>query len=105
MRERGKEAAPEEVLLDLDATDDSAHGEQEGASYHGYYGTRMYHPLLVFDGRTNQPVTAVLRAGNTHTSRGALAVLKRVVGRRREAWPSVKVEIRVLEQLGRGLAQ
>ncbi len=94
VRERGKDAAPEEVLLDFDATDDPAHGEQEGAFYHGYYRTRMYHPLLVFDGRTNQLITAVLRAGNTHASRGALAVLKRIVGRLREAWPGVKIEIR-----------
>ncbi len=94
VRERGKDAAPKEVLLDFDATDDPAHGEQEGAFYHGYYGTRMYHPLLVFDGRTNQLITAVLRAGNTHASRGALAILKRIVGRLREAWPGVKIDIR-----------
>lgn len=94
VRERGKDAAPEEVLLDFDATADPAHGQQEGSAYHGYYRTRMYHPLLVFDGRTNQLITAVLRAGNTHASRGALSVLKRIVGRLREAWPGVKVEIR-----------
>lgn len=95
VRERGKDAAPEEALLDFDATADPAHGEQEGAFYHGYYGTRMYHPLVVFDGRTNQLITAVLRAGNTHASRGALAILKRIVGRLREAWGrGVKIEIR-----------
>jgi hypothetical protein len=94
VRERGKDAVPEEVLLDFDATADPAHGEQEGTFYHGYYGTRMYHPLLVFDGHTNQLITAVLRAGNTHASRGALAILKRIVGRLREAWPGVKIEIR-----------
>jgi hypothetical protein len=94
VRERGKDAAPEEVLLDFDATDDPAHGEQEGAFYHGYYRTRIYHPLVVFDGQTNQLITAVLRAGNTHAGRGALSVLKRIVGRLREAWPGVKIEIR-----------
>ncbi len=94
VRERGKAGAPEEVLLDFDATDDPAHGEQEGAFYHGYYRTRMYHPLLVFEGRTNRLVTAVLRAGNTHASRGALAVLKRIVRRLREAWPGVKIGLR-----------
>lgn len=54
----------------------------------------MYHPLLLFDGQTNQLITAVLRRGNTHASRGALAVLKRIVGRLREAWPGVRIEIR-----------
>jgi len=82
------------VLLDFDATDDPAHGEQEGTYYHGYYGERIYHPLLVFDGETNQLITAVLRCGNTHASRGALSVLKRIVGRLKRAWPGVEVEIR-----------
>jgi hypothetical protein len=94
LRERGRGGAPERVLLDLDATDDPAHGEQEGTFYHGYYKTRMYHPLLVFDGETNQLITAVLRCGNTHASRGALSVLRRIVGRLREAWPGVEIEIR-----------
>jgi Transposase DDE domain group 1 len=94
VRERGKDAAPKEVLLDFDATDDPAHGEQEGSYYHGYYGHHMYHPLVVFDGETGQLVAAILRAGNTHASRGALAILKRIVGRLREAWPGVKIDIR-----------
>ena len=34
------EAAPEEIVLDLDATDDPIHGNQEGRSFHGYYGSR-----------------------------------------------------------------
>ncbi len=70
MHERGKYGAPERVLLDLDATDDPTYGEQEGAYYyHGYYyGEHIYHPLLVFDGETNQLITAVLRALGTPTT-------------------------------------
>jgi len=30
-------AAPNEIILDLDATDDPVHGEQEGRFFHGYY--------------------------------------------------------------------
>ena len=29
--------APEELILDLDATDDPLHGKQEGRFFHGYY--------------------------------------------------------------------
>jgi len=29
--------APNEIILDLDATDDPVHGEQEGRFFHGYY--------------------------------------------------------------------
>src|SRR5579885_3150798 len=31
-------AAPAEIVLDLDATDDPIHGDQEGRFFHGYYG-------------------------------------------------------------------
>jgi hypothetical protein len=94
VRERGKAGAPARVLLDLDSTDDPTHGEQEGSRYHGYYGQHMYHPLLVFDGATDQLVTALLRPGNSHAGRGAVAVLRRIVGRLKEEWPEAKVEVR-----------
>jgi hypothetical protein len=94
LTERGKDDAPKKVLLDFDATDDPTHGEQEESYYHGYYQEHIYHPLVVFDGDTGELITAVLRAGNTHASRSAVAVLKRIVGRLREAWPSVEIEIR-----------
>jgi hypothetical protein len=29
--------APREIILDLDATDDPVHGEQEGRFFNGYY--------------------------------------------------------------------
>ena len=95
VREWSKGGAPERILLDFDATDDPAHGDQEGAYYHGYYQERILHPLLVFDGDTGQLVTALLRYGNTHASRRALSILKRIVKRLREAWgEEVHIEIR-----------
>jgi Transposase DDE domain group 1 len=96
VRERTKDGAPpERILLDFDATDDPAHGEQEGAYYHGYYQEHILHPLLVFDGDTGQLITTILRHGNTHASRGALSILKRVVRRLRGAWgEEVHIEIR-----------
>ncbi len=94
LRERGKEGVPEKVLLDFDATDDSTHGEQEGSYYHGYYGQHIYHPLLVFDGESGHLICALLRAGNTHASNSAVALLKRIVGGLRHRWPNVAIEIR-----------
>lgn len=90
IRARGKDGAPERLLLDFDSTDDPAHGEQEGTHYHGYFEGRIYHPLLVFDGETGQLITAVLRPGNAHASHGALSMLKRIVKALRQAWPSVE---------------
>jgi hypothetical protein len=91
-RERG--GTPEHILLDLDGTDDPTHGEQEGRAYHGFYRQHMYHPLLVFDGDTDQVLTAVLRAGNVHPSHGAVAVLRRLVEAMRRRWSGVGVELR-----------
>jgi len=94
LKEREKGGSPDKVLLDFDATDDPTHGDQEGSYYHGYFKQHMYHPLLVFDGETGHLVTALLRAGNTHGSNSAVAVLKRLVGGLREAWPGVAIELR-----------
>lgn len=94
LRERGSSGDPGRILLDFDSTDDPAHGQQEGTHYHGYFEERIYHPLLVFDGDTDQLVTAVLRPGNAHASHGALAVLKRIVRAIRESWPDTEIEIR-----------
>ena len=44
------ETAPEEIVLDLDATDDPIHGHQEGRFFHGYYGNYCYLPLYIFSG-------------------------------------------------------
>ena len=85
---------PAHLLLDLDSTDDATHGAQEGSAYHGYYQQHMYHPLLIFDGETDQLLTAVLRPGTVHASRGVVSVLKRLVRRIRMRWPDVTIELR-----------
>jgi hypothetical protein len=94
LRERERDGVPEQILLDLDGTDAPTHGDQEGTACHGYYRQHMYHPLLVFDGDTDQLVAAVLRPGNAHGSRGVVAILKRLVAAVRSRWPGVRIELR-----------
>lgn len=94
LRERERDGAPKKMLLDFDATADPVHGEQEGSYYHGYYKQHIYHPLLVFDGESGHLITALLRAGNTHASNSSVAMLRRMVGRLRERWPGVQIEMR-----------
>ncbi len=95
LREREREGIPARILIDVDSTDDPTHGHQEGSAYHGYYGQHMYHPLLLFDGATDQLITAVLRPGNAHASAGVVAVLRRVVRAMRARWPKVTIEVRI----------
>ena len=92
--ERGQNGIPDRIVLDFDGTDDPAHGHQEGVAYHGYYQQHMLHPLLVFDGDTGQLITAVLRPGTCHASRGAVGVLKRLVRHIRARFPQVTIELR-----------
>jgi len=54
----------------------------------------MYHPLLVFDGDTDQLITAVLRPGNAHGSRLVVLVVRCLVRRPRQAWPGIPIEVR-----------
>jgi hypothetical protein len=98
LRERERAGVPTHIVLDIDSTDstdDPTHGRQEGTAYHGYYDQYMYLPLLVFDGDTDQLVTAVLRPGNAHASHGLVAVLKRVARALRARWPGVTIEVRI----------
>ena len=94
LRARGRDGRPARIVLDIDSTDDPTHGAQEGSAYHGYYRQHMYHPLLVFDGDTDQLVVALLRPGDAHASRGVIAVLRALIRAIRARWPGVAVEIR-----------
>ncbi len=94
LRERAKDGIPTRIVIDLDSTDDPTHGAQEGTRYHGYYRQHMYHPLLVFDGDTDQLITVALRPGNAHAGKGAIAILTRLVRALRAAWPGVEIAIR-----------
>ena len=68
---------PEEIVLDLDATDDPLHGAQEGRFFHGYYGCYCYLPLYVFCG--DHLLAAKLRRSNIDASAGAVEEVERIV--------------------------
>jgi hypothetical protein len=85
-------APPEEVVLDLDATDDPLYGQQEGRFFHGYYDCYCYLPLYIFAGE--HLLCAKLRTAGHGGASGALAELERVVGHLRRAWPKVRVLVR-----------
>jgi hypothetical protein len=83
---------PEEIILDLDATDDPLHGRQEGRFFHGYYDCYCYLPLYVFCG--DQLLAAKLRTANIDASAGAMEEIARIVGQVRKAWPGVRILLR-----------
>jgi hypothetical protein len=85
-------SAPEEIILDVDATDFPLHGEQEGRFFHGYYDSYCYLPLYIFCGE--QILCARLRQSNSDAAAGSLAEIQRIVAQIRTAWPQVKIILR-----------
>jgi len=84
--------APEELVLDFDATEDPLHGRQEGRFFHGYYDCYCYLPLYVFCG--SQLLVAYLRPSKIDAAKHAWAVLALLVKRLRAAWPQVRLILR-----------
>jgi hypothetical protein len=84
--------APEQITLDLDATDDPLHGHQEGRFFHGYYDCYCYLPLYVFCGR--HLLAAKLRGSNIDSSAGAVDEIARIVAHVRKHWPRVRILLR-----------
>ena len=85
-------APPAQITLDLDATDDPLHGQQEGRFFHGYYDSYCYLPLYVFCGR--HLLAAKLRPANIDTSAGSVEEIARIVGQIRQRWPKVRILLR-----------
>jgi hypothetical protein len=85
-------SAPQEIILDLDATDDPIHGEQLGRFFHGYYQNYCYLPLYIFCG--DHLLWAQLRPSDIDASAGSVKALQKIIGRIRQDWPQVRILIR-----------
>jgi hypothetical protein len=83
---------PGQIILDLDATDDPLHGNQEGRFFHGYYDCHCYLPLYIFCGR--HLLAARLRRSNIDASAGAVEETARIVARIRRRWPKTRILLR-----------
>ena len=82
-----------EIVLDLDSTADPTYGQQEFSFYNGCYERSVYHPLLVFERGTGYLLAAHLRRGEVGSSRGVVAVLRRVVHFLRQRFPGVPIRV------------
>lgn len=92
-----KMSPPRQIVIDMDATDDPTHGQQQLEFYHGYYRKHCFLPLLVFcsvDGQCEELVAAVLRPGNVHAGKRSATILRRLVVALRKAFPSTKIVFR-----------
>lgn len=84
--------ALEQIVLDLDATDDPLHGHQEGRFFHGYYDGYCYLPLYIFCGE--HLLCSKLRTADIDGAAGAREEIERIVRQIRARWPSVRIILR-----------
>jgi hypothetical protein len=84
---------PDELILDLDATDDAIHGDQEGKFFHGYYKCYCYLPLYIYT-EDGFPLWAELRRSNLDACEGAVEAVSVLVREIRRVWPQVKIVLR-----------
>lgn len=87
------------VTIDLDPTDDPTHGAQQLTFFNHHYDTYCYLPVVGFLSFDEEPdqylVTAVLRPGNAHGSVGAMGILRRLIGRVKQAFPGASIWVRL----------
>jgi hypothetical protein len=83
---------PEELVLDIDASDVPLHGEQELSQFHAYYDHHCYLPLYVFCGQAM--LACYLRPSKIDGAKHAAAVIKLLVTRLRKVWPTTRFIVR-----------
>lgn len=89
---RSYKRPPQEITLDLDATDNPLHGHQEGRFFHGYYDCYCYLPLYIFC--EDHLLCSKLRPANIDGAAGSVEQLEYIVARIRERWPNVEILVR-----------
>jgi len=86
------------ITIDLDATDDPTHGQQEFALFNGYYDTWCYLPLIVTVTFNTEPiqhvVAALLRPGTGAATRGVRGLLRRLFSKLRALFPRARLRVR-----------
>jgi hypothetical protein len=85
-------AMPDQIVLDLDATDIPLYGHQPERFFHGYYDSYCYLPLYIFAG--DQLLCARLRPANQDAAKGSVEEVSRIVAQLRQRWPEVKIVLR-----------
>ena len=86
-------APPKQLVLDVDATDEAVHGQQQGRFFHGYYDHDCFLPLYEFGG--DPLLAAYLRSSKIDAAKHAWAILALLARRLRKAWQRIGEEQRV----------
>jgi Transposase DDE domain group 1 len=77
-----KRKKKQRLIVDVDSTEDPAHGKQEHVAFNGHFGKNCFHPLFAFTSDGNC-LRAKLSPGNVHSADGVVAFLDPIVKRYR----------------------
>lgn len=90
-------ANTQRVIVDVDASDDPCHGQQEFEGFNAYYDEHCYLPLFVHltdQNGTQWPLGALLRPGRVNPRLGVTGLLKRAVHLLRGRFAAVEILVR-----------
>ena len=91
------------IVLDIDDTEDRAHGRQQLARFHEHHNSRCFLPIDIDEAITGRPIVVILRPGKPPDGRGgshsgatarhsrhprALATGRHPGARRQPLWPA-----------------
>jgi hypothetical protein len=83
---------PKQIIIDVDAADDTIHGNQAGRHFNGFYDDYCFLPLYFFCG--GQWLWAQLRPSNRGGAHGTPAIFHYLVTRIKQSRPNVEIVLR-----------
>jgi Transposase DDE domain group 1 len=83
-----------QIILDIDEWNSPTYGHQQLSLFHGYYGNKMYFPVLINEANTGYPLIMQLRAGNSHSGKGIAGILRWLLWRLKKAIQKVEIIVR-----------
>jgi hypothetical protein len=92
---------PTTITLDIDDTFDAVHGRQQLSLFNAHYDERCFLPIHIYEGTTGKPVAMILRPGKTPSGPEVRTILKHVIKRIRDHWPTVAILVRGDSHYGR----
>ena len=81
-------------MLDIDDTDDPAHGQQELALFNAHVGATCFQPIKIFEATSGKPVLSLIRPGKRPSGKEVAHILRHVIASIRMHWPKVEILVR-----------
>ena len=86
--------APKAIIIDMDPTENRVYGDQQLALFNGFTDDYCFMPFHVYDGISGQLITTVLRPGKTPSGEEIVTILKRIIQRIQDKFPTTALIFR-----------